>query len=48
MDIFSFGINWWLSPIFNVNMNYRHIWNNRGGFNDESSGFMSRFLLVLE
>ncbi|MGI9263036.1 MAG: porin, partial [Woeseiaceae bacterium] len=48
MDIFSLGVSWWLSPIFNVNMNYRYIWNDRGGFNGESGGFNSRIVLVLE
>lgn len=48
MDIWSLGLNWWLSPVFSVNVNYRHIVNNQGGFNGESSGFMSRILLILE
>jgi phosphate-selective porin OprO/OprP len=48
MDIWSVGLNWWLSPIFNVNVNYRYIFNDRRGFNGESSGFMSRIMVVLE
>jgi phosphate-selective porin OprO/OprP len=48
MDIISLGLNWWLSPIFNVNMNYRFIDNDRGGINGESSGFMTRVMVVLE
>jgi phosphate-selective porin OprO/OprP len=48
MDIFSLGVNWWLSPIFNVNMNYRYIQNDRSGFSGTSSGFVTRILLVLE
>jgi len=48
MDIFSLGVNWWLSPIFNVNMNYRYIQNQRRGLDGNSSGFMTRILLVLE
>jgi phosphate-selective porin OprO/OprP len=48
MDIASLGLNWWLSPVFNVNMNYRYIWNDRGGLSGRSSGLMARVLLVLE
>ena len=48
MDIWSLGLNWWLSPIFNVNVNYRYIFNDQGGFSGESSGFTSRVLLILE
>jgi len=48
MDILSLGVNWWLSPIFNVNMNYRYIWNEQGGLSGESSGLMARVLLMLE
>lgn len=48
MDIWSFGLNWWLSPIFNVNVNYRYIFNEQGGFSGESSGFISRVMVVLE
>lgn len=48
MDIWSLGLNWWLSPIFNVNMNYRYIENDQGGFSGESSGFTTRVLLILE
>jgi len=48
MDIWSLGLNWWLSPIFNVNVNYRYIENDQGGFSGESSGFTTRVLLVLE
>ena len=48
MDIFSVGLNWWLSPIFNVNMNYRFIDNDLGGINGQSSGIMTRVLVLLE
>jgi phosphate-selective porin OprO/OprP len=48
MDIFSLGINWWLSPIFNVNLNYRFITNNKDGFSGETQGVMGRVLLMLE
>ena len=48
MDIWSLGVNWWLSPIFNVNMNYRYIQNDRDGLNGNASGIMGRVLLMLE
>jgi phosphate-selective porin OprO/OprP len=48
MDIFSLGLNWWLSPVFNVNMNYRFVDNDMGGINGQSSGLMTRVMVVLE
>ena len=48
MDIFSLGVNWWLTPTFNVNINYRLIDNEKDGLNGETTGFMGRVLLVLE
>ena len=48
MDIFSLGLNWWLSPTFNVNMNYRFVDNDLGGINGQSSGIMTRVMVVLE
>ena len=48
MDIISLGLNWWLSPIFNVNMNYRFIDNDMGGINGQSSGIMTRVMVMLE
>ena len=48
MDILSLGVNWWLSPVFNVNLNYRWITLDRLGVVGDSSGFMTRIMLVLE
>jgi len=48
MDILSFGVNWWLSPVFNVNLNYRYIMLDRDGFDSNSNGLMGRVLLMLE
>ncbi len=48
MDILSLGLNWWLTPTFNVNMNYRYITLDRFGVEGNSSGFMTRVLLMLE
>ena len=48
MDIASLGLNWWLTPFFGVNANYRYIWNELGGQEGTSSGFNARLLLLLE
>ncbi len=48
MDIFSLGASWWLTPFFNVNMNYRHIMLTQGGVKGKSDGVAVRLLLVLE
>ena len=48
LDTLSLGINWWLSPIFNVNVNYRHINLDRFGLDGASDGFNARVVLVLE
>jgi len=48
MDILSVGLNWWLSPVFNVNLNYRFVDNELGGINGASSGIMTRVMVVLE
>jgi phosphate-selective porin OprO/OprP len=48
LDILSFGVNWWLTPVFNVNLNYRFINNQTNGLSGDSSGFMGRLMLVLE
>ena len=48
MDILSLGLNWWLSPIFNVNLNYRFITNDQGGLGGDVQGVMGRVLLILE
>jgi phosphate-selective porin OprO/OprP len=48
MEVFSLGLNWWLSPIFNVNLNYRWITLDRFGVEGDSRGFNSRVVLMLE
>ncbi|MGI9201779.1 MAG: OprO/OprP family phosphate-selective porin [Woeseiaceae bacterium] len=48
LDILSFGVNWWLTPVFNVNLNYRFINNQTNGLSGDSSGLMARLMLVLE
>ena len=48
MDIWSAGINWWLSPYMNVNLNYRYITLDRLGVSGSSQGINSRITLLLE
>lgn len=48
MQISSLGLNWWLSPVFCVNMNYRHIESEREGLSTATDGFVTRILLMLE
>lgn len=48
MQIFSLGLNWWLTPVFNVNLNYRWITLDRRGLSGDSNGFNSRIVLMLE
>ncbi|MEH6592370.1 MAG: porin [Halioglobus sp.] len=47
MDILSLGLNWWLTPIFNVNVNYRYIQHGITGLNGTASGTNMRLLLKL-
>ena len=48
MDILSLGVNWWLTPTFMINANYRYITLDRFGFDSHSDAIMTRILLVLE
>jgi len=48
MGIFSLGLNWWLTPYFGTNFNYRHIVLDRYGIRGRSNGIMYRLILVLE
>ena len=48
MDIASLGLNWWLTPFFGVNANYRYIWHSRMGLDATASGFNTRIILLLE
>ena len=47
MDIWSFGLNWWLTPHMNFNVNYRYITLDRFGNEGSSRGFTSRIMLIL-
>lgn len=48
MDIYSLGINWWLTPKFGTSFNYRHIVLDRYGVQGHSDGIMARVILMLE
>jgi phosphate-selective porin OprO/OprP len=48
MDIFSLGVNWWLTGTFMFGVNYRHIELDRFGVRGSSDGANVRLLLVLE
>jgi phosphate-selective porin OprO/OprP len=48
MSILSLGLNWWLTPVFNFNLNYRYITLDRFGVVGNSSGMLARVVLVLE
>jgi phosphate-selective porin OprO/OprP len=48
LEILSLGLNWWLTPFFSVNFNYRWITLDRFGVTGDSSGFNSRIVLLLE
>ena len=47
MNILSAGVNWWLTPTFMLNLNYRYITSDRLGLEGTSSGAMLRLLLKL-
>ena len=48
MDIFSLGVNWWLSRSAQFGLNYRHISLDRFGTEGTSSGLNARILLMLD
>ncbi|MEP6390417.1 MAG: porin [Halioglobus sp.] len=48
MDIWSLGLNWWLNPYLNVNLNYRFITLDRFDETGDSHGFNTRLVLLLE
>lgn len=48
LEIYSLGLNWFLTPLLHVNVNYRWITLDRFGVEGESSGFMTRLVMGLE
>ena len=48
MDIYSLGLNWWLSTSASFGINYRHVVLDDSGSRGHSDGLMTRILLMLE
>ena len=48
MDIASAGLTWWLSPYFQVSVNYRYVTLDKDGLTGTSHGINSRVVLILE
>ena len=48
MDIYSLGLNWWLTRWAQVGVNYRFISLDRFGTEGDSSGVNARLLLMLD
>ena len=48
MDIYSLGLNWWLSTAASFGINYRHVVLDDGVSDGRSDGLMARILLMLE
>ena len=48
MDIVTLGFNWWLTPVFLVNANYKRITLDRFGVEGTSTGILARVVLMLE
>ena len=48
MQIASLGLNWWLTPYFSLGVNYRYIWNTLDEVEGNSSGFVTRILIMLD
>ena len=48
MDVYSLGLNWKLSPLASVSMNYRHIELEQDGTTEGSDALMMRVTLMME
>ena len=48
MQITSLGLNWWLTSVFCVSTNYRHVESEQGGLSGSTNGMVTRILLILE
>jgi phosphate-selective porin OprO/OprP len=47
LDIYSLGVNWWLTPAFSFSINYRYSILDQFGVEGESSGVSGRLTLML-
>ena len=48
MDIYSLGLNWKLTAVTSLSMNYRHVVLDQNGVTGHSDGLMMRVTLMLE
>ncbi len=48
MDIYSLGVNWWLTRSTSFGVNYRYISLDRSGIQGDSSGLNARLLLMMD
>jgi phosphate-selective porin OprO/OprP len=48
MDIWSMGVNWWLTRSAHIGVNYRYITLDRSGAQGDSSGLNARILLMMD
>ena len=48
IKIASAGVNWWLTPFFQLSVNLRHVLLDKDGINGESTGINTRIVLMLE
>jgi phosphate-selective porin OprO/OprP len=48
MDIYSLGLNWWLSSAASLGIDYRHIILDQNGESGHSDGITTRITLLLE
>ena len=48
MDIYSVGLNWWLTHFASFGINYRHIELEDEGIVGHTDGLMTRITLILE
>ena len=47
VDIYSLGLNWWLTQVMQFSLDYRYITLNQGGIEGDSSAITSRLVLLL-
>jgi phosphate-selective porin OprO/OprP len=47
LDVYSLGVNWWLTPAFSFSVNYRYTILDRFGLEGKSSGIATRLTLLL-
>ena len=48
MDVYSLGLNWWLTQSSQFGLNYRVVGLDRYGEKGWSSGFNARLMLILD